>query len=90
MTGISDDEYNIPEPFERLPAFVGLADRMITFEIELSYEDDGRIIAEIPAIRGCMVYGDDRESAIVNVQATALRIIARALETGEAVEFDGD
>jgi predicted RNase H-like HicB family nuclease len=46
------------------------------FTIEVEQEDDGRWIAEIPEIPGTLVYGNNQQQAIANVQALALRAIA--------------
>ena len=50
------------------------------FEIEFEMEDDGRWIAEIPALPGVMVYGTSRKEAQSRVQALALHVIADRLE----------
>jgi predicted RNase H-like HicB family nuclease len=55
------------------------------FQIELEQEDDGRWIADIPALTGVMVYGDTKQRAIALVQALALRVIANKLEYGELI-----
>ena len=48
------------------------------YQIELEQETDGRWIAEIGALLlGAMVYGNTRERAIMNMEALALRILAR-------------
>ena len=54
----------------------------MTFAIELG--DDGRWLAEIPALSDVMCYGATRADAIARVQALALRVIAERLEHGEA------
>lgn len=60
----------------------------MTFAIELEREDDGRWLAEVPALSGVMCYGRDRDEAVARVQALALRVIAERLEHREApVEF---
>jgi predicted RNase H-like HicB family nuclease len=56
----------------------------VTFMIELEREDDGRWLAEVPALAGVMCYGQDRDAAIARVQALALRVIAERLEYREA------
>jgi predicted RNase H-like HicB family nuclease len=57
----------------------------VTFTIELEREEDGRWIAEIPALPGVLCYGQDRDEAVAGVQALALRVIAdRTLENREA------
>jgi predicted RNase H-like HicB family nuclease len=55
------------------------------YTIEIEREDDGRWIAEVPELPGVMVYGDDRASAVMKVQALALRVLAERLEHGESV-----
>ena len=52
--------------------------------IELEREDDGRWIAEVPALAGVLAYGQSREQAVAMVQALALRVLAEQLEHGEA------
>ncbi len=52
--------------------------------IELEREDDGRWIAEVPALSGVLAYGKDRDQAVAKVQALALRVLAERLEHGEA------
>jgi predicted RNase H-like HicB family nuclease len=57
----------------------------MNFTIELDQEEDGRIIAEVPALPGVLVYGQTREEAIVRAEALALRVLADRLEHGEDV-----
>jgi predicted RNase H-like HicB family nuclease len=56
----------------------------VTFKIELECEEDGRWIAEVPALPGVLCYGQDRDEAVAGVQALALRVIAERLENREA------
>jgi predicted RNase H-like HicB family nuclease len=57
--------------------------------IELECEEDGRWIAEIPALPGAMAYGLSRSEALAKVEALVLRILADRLENGEsAPELD--
>jgi predicted RNase H-like HicB family nuclease len=56
----------------------------VTFTIELDREDDGRWVAEVPALPGVLCYGSDRDEAVARVQALALRVIAERLEHREA------
>ena len=56
----------------------------MTFTIELEREEDGRWLAEVPALAGVLCYATDRSEAIARVQALALRVIAERLEHGEA------
>jgi len=53
--------------------------------IEIEQEDDGRWLAEVPAIPGVLVYGQTREEAIGRVQALSLRVLADRLDHGEPV-----
>lgn len=55
----------------------------MTFTIELEREDDGRWIAEVPALPGVLYYGADCSEAVAKVQALALRVIAERLEHRE-------
>lgn len=55
----------------------------MVFSVELEREDDGRWIAEVPALAGVMAYGADRDEAVARVQALALRVIAERLEHRE-------
>jgi predicted RNase H-like HicB family nuclease len=52
-------------------------------KIEIEREDDGRWIAEIPALSGVMAYGSTEDEAVAHVKALALRVIADRLENGE-------
>jgi predicted RNase H-like HicB family nuclease len=56
----------------------------VTFTIELEHEEDGRWIAEVPALPGVLCYGQNRDEAVAGVQALALRVIAERLENREA------
>ena len=57
-------------------------------KIESEREDDGRWIAEVPALPGVLSYGDNETAARARVQALALRVIADRLENGEALPDD--
>jgi len=63
------------------------AARAKTFDlkVEFSREEDGRWIADIPALPGVTVYGRTRKKALASAEALALRVIADRLEHGEAV-----
>ena len=52
-------------------------------KVEIEREDDGRWIAEIPALPGVMAYGDNRNEALSKAEALALRVMADRLEYGE-------
>ncbi|MGN6489184.1 MAG: type II toxin-antitoxin system HicB family antitoxin [Devosia sp.] len=53
--------------------------------IEIEREEDGRWIAEIPALPGVLAYADSEEAARAKAEALALRVIADRLEHGEPV-----
>jgi len=50
--------------------------------IESEQEEDGRWIAEVPALPGVLAYGETRTEADAKVKALALRVIADRLENG--------
>ena len=52
----------------------------MNFDIEFGQEEDGRWIAEIPALPGVMAYGLTRNEAESKVEAMALRVIADRIE----------
>jgi predicted RNase H-like HicB family nuclease len=54
-------------------------------KIEFDREDDGRWIAEIPALPGVMAYGATQAEARNKAEALALRVIADRIEHGERV-----
>lgn len=62
----------------------------VNFTIDTEREDDGRWLAEVPALPGVMVYGESRDEAVARVQALALRVLAERLESGEAVPETAD
>jgi predicted RNase H-like HicB family nuclease len=53
--------------------------------LEIDREDDGRWIAEIPAVPGALAYGETPEKAAAKAEALALRALAERLEHGEPV-----
>jgi predicted RNase H-like HicB family nuclease len=53
--------------------------------IELDTEEDGRWIAEVPDLPGCLAYGQSRDEAMQNAKALALRVLADRIEHGEFV-----
>lgn len=53
------------------------------FSVEIDRESDGRWIADVPELPGCMVYGATREEARVRVVALALHVLADRIENGE-------
>jgi predicted RNase H-like HicB family nuclease len=53
--------------------------------IESEREEDGRWIAEVPALPGVLTYGNTEPEARAKAQALALRVIADRIESGEAL-----
>jgi predicted RNase H-like HicB family nuclease len=49
-------------------------------KIETEQEEDGRWIAEVPALPGALAYGRTKADAIDRVKALVLRVIADRLE----------
>ena len=59
--------------------------RELAMRVEIEREDDGRWIAEVPALPGVLVYGATEEEARAKAEALALRVIADRIENGEPV-----
>jgi predicted RNase H-like HicB family nuclease len=57
---------------------------VITFNVELEREVDGRWLAEVFELPGVLAYGETQETALSRVQALALRVVAERLDHGEA------
>ena len=57
----------------------------VTLSVDFDREEDGRWIAEIPALPGCLAYGSTRQEALAKAEALALRVLADRLEHGEAM-----
>jgi len=53
--------------------------------IETEHEDDGRWLAEVPALPGVLSYGATDAEARSKATALALRVIAEQVENGEAL-----
>jgi predicted RNase H-like HicB family nuclease len=53
--------------------------------VEVEPEDDGRILAAIPALPGVMAYGATEDEAVRKVKAIALQVLAEMIESGEEV-----
>lgn len=54
-------------------------------EVRFYHEEDGRWIADIPALAGVTVYGRTRELALASAEALALRVIADRREHNEVL-----
>ena len=58
----------------------------MNFTIEMYQEEDGRNLANIPEIPGCMAYGATEEQAIRNAIVIALQVYADKIEHNEEKE----
>lgn len=58
----------------------------MTLDVAFDREEDGRWIADIPALPGVTAYGGTREEALHRVKALALHVVADRIEHGEADE----
>jgi len=56
-----------------------------SLSIEYYREEDGRWLADIPALPGVTAYGRTKKLATAAVQALALRLLADRLEHGETL-----
>ena len=54
-------------------------------KIEREREEDGRWIAEVPALPGVLAYGDTEAQARAHAVSLALRAIADRIDNGEPV-----
>jgi predicted RNase H-like HicB family nuclease len=54
-----------------------------SMKVEVEKEEDGRWIAEVPALRGAMAYGTTKKEAVAKVEALVLRVLADKIEHGE-------
>jgi len=52
-------------------------------KVEVEVENDGRWIAEVPALPGATVYGASRAEVVSKVEALVLRILADREEEGK-------
>jgi predicted RNase H-like HicB family nuclease len=57
----------------------------VNLKIELECESDGRWIAEVVELPGCMAYGKTRTDALAKAKTLALRVLADRMEHGEPV-----
>ena len=59
-----------------------------TLRVTFYREENGRWLADIPALPGVTAYGRTKKEALGAAEALALRLIADRLENGEAVPGD--
>jgi predicted RNase H-like HicB family nuclease len=57
----------------------------MNLKIEVEREADGRWIAEVVELPGCLAYGDSKSDALVKAKVLALRVMADRMEHGESV-----
>jgi predicted RNase H-like HicB family nuclease len=57
----------------------------MNLKIEVEREEDGRWIAEVMELPGCMAYGKTKTDALSKAKALALRVLADRMENGESV-----
>ena len=71
---------------ETVHSLCGDHDRRVRmFKIELDRENDGRWIAEVPALPGVLAYGDTEAEARAHAMSLALRIIADRIDNVETL-----
>ena len=54
-------------------------------KIEVEREEDGRWIAEVPALPGVLAYGNTEAEARTRAISLALRVIADRIDNGETL-----
>jgi predicted RNase H-like HicB family nuclease len=57
----------------------------MNLKIEVERETDGRWMAEVLELPGCLAYGKNQVEAVARAKALALRVLADRLEHGEPV-----
>jgi len=57
----------------------------MNLKIEVEHETDGRWLAEVLELPGCLAYGKSQAEAVARAKALALRVLADRLEHGEPV-----
>ena len=55
--------------------------------LEIDCAEDGRWIAEIPTLPGCLAHGSTCEEAVRSVEALVLRVMAERVEAGKEEAF---
>jgi len=53
--------------------------------VEVVREENGRVLAAIPALPGVMAYATTEDEAVRKVKAIALQVLADMIESGEEV-----
>jgi predicted RNase H-like HicB family nuclease len=62
--------------------------RRLTYTVEFDREDDGRWIAEVPALPGCAAYGRTRAQALARVRRLAGAVVADLMANHALLPID--
>lgn len=62
--------------------------RRMTYTVEYDREDDGRWIADVPALPGCLAYGRTRAQALARIRKLASSVLIDLLAHHESVPTD--
>lgn len=57
--------------------------KILEYTVEFEREKDGRWIADIPALPGCLAYGPTRRGALAAVRRLACDVVMGLLSAGE-------
>jgi predicted RNase H-like HicB family nuclease len=71
-------------PVDKKPP-ASVRSRDLRFQFELDREDDGRWIADIPAVPGAMAYGKTAEEAKAKAYVLALHAVADDVEKSQDI-----
>jgi predicted RNase H-like HicB family nuclease len=72
-----------PIAYDTKQFYKSAGQRCFMLRVESEQEEDGRWIAEVPALPGVLAYGETKAEADAKVKALALRVIADRLDNGE-------
>lgn len=62
--------------------------RVSYYTVEFDREDDGRWIADVPALPGCLVYGRTRRTALDRARRLAAQVVADLVANHESPPAD--
>ena len=62
--------------------------KAVTYTVEFDREEDGRWIADVPAIPGCLAYGRTRVQALARVRRVANAVVSDFCARGERLPVD--
>jgi predicted RNase H-like HicB family nuclease len=69
---------------------VGRVEGNAMLKVEIEQEEDGRWIAEIPALPGVLAYGKTQDEARINAESLALHVLGERLKYGEPVPVEAE